>query len=130
MFIFLTRLGRLLVGITVVVAVTSIIGFGALSTVPVASKHGTDPTCSISPDPSAVNATYVVSASGLPVLTTINLIVTYGDGTVTMSPLGSSPYGIYVMNESSPMVGTTTYEFTGLIRNNTKIYATCSVKVT
>ena len=39
MFIFLSRLGRLAVGIAAVVAVTSVIGFNTLATVPVASKH-------------------------------------------------------------------------------------------
>ncbi|SRR6266508_706989 len=40
MFIFLTRMGRLLVGVAVVVAVTSVIGLGTLTdTLPVASKH-------------------------------------------------------------------------------------------
>jgi hypothetical protein len=40
MFIFLTRVGRLVLGVAVVVAVTSVIGLGTLTdTVPVASKH-------------------------------------------------------------------------------------------
>ena len=130
MFIFLTRLGRAFVGVTAVVAITGIFGFNTLTTVPVAS-HKADPTCTASPNPSAVNATYVVSASGLPVLSAINLIVKYGNGTVTVSPLGSTPDGTFNLNESSSVAGTTTYQFTGLIRNNnTKIYATCAVNVT
>jgi hypothetical protein len=48
MFIFLTRLGRLLVGIPVVIAVTTIIGLGTFSAVPVASTKGGDPgTCTV-----------------------------------------------------------------------------------
>jgi hypothetical protein len=129
MFIFLTRLGRLFVGAVAVIAVTSLFGFSTLTSVPVASHHKADPSCSVSPNPSAVNATYVVSATGLPVLSAINLIVKYGNGTVTASPLGSTPDGTFNMNESSPVAGTTTYEFTGLIRNNTQIYATCSVTI-
>ena len=39
MFIFLSRIGRLFVGATVVIAVTAIFGAGTLSSVPVASKH-------------------------------------------------------------------------------------------
>ena|SRR5437867_376053 len=39
MFILLTRLGRLFVGAVAVIAVTSIIGFNTLTTVPVASHH-------------------------------------------------------------------------------------------
>src|SRR5947199_10690177 len=41
-FIFLTRLGRLLVGTTIVIAVTTVMGFNTLTTSPtslVASKH-------------------------------------------------------------------------------------------
>jgi hypothetical protein len=39
-YVFLTRLGRLVVGIALVVAVTSVVGFGTLTdTVSVASKH-------------------------------------------------------------------------------------------
>jgi hypothetical protein len=129
MFSFLTRLGRLFVGAVAVIAVTSIVGFGALTSVPVASKHKADTSCSVSPNPSAVNATYVVSAHGLPALSAINLIVRYGNGTTTASPLGSTPDGTFNMNESSPVAGTTTYEFTGLTRNNTQIYATCAVTI-
>jgi hypothetical protein len=130
MFIFLSRFGRLFVGTLVVIAVTSVIGFSSLTAVNVASKHKADPSCSITPNPSAVNASYVVSASGLPALSAINLKVTYGNGTVTTSPLGSTPDGAFNLNESSPVTGTTTYQFLGLITNNTKIYATCSVSVT
>lgn len=39
MFIFLTRLGRLFVGVTAVIAITTIFGFGALTTVPMASHQ-------------------------------------------------------------------------------------------
>lgn len=39
MFVFLSRLGRLGVGIAVIVAVTSVIGFSTLSTLPVANKQ-------------------------------------------------------------------------------------------
>ncbi len=46
MFIFLTRLGRLFVGAVAVVAVTSIIGFNTLTTVPVASHHNGGTTSS------------------------------------------------------------------------------------
>ena len=129
MFTFLRRLGRFAVGIPVVIAVTTIFGFGALNMVPAASKHK-DPSCAVTPNTAAVNTTYVVSANGLPTLSPINLIVKYGNGTVTMSPLGSTPDGTFNLNESSTVSGTATYEFTGLIRNNnTQIYSRCSVTV-
>jgi hypothetical protein len=47
MFTFLTRLGRLVVCIPIVIAVTAIIGFGVLSTVPAASKHKDPGSCTI-----------------------------------------------------------------------------------
>jgi hypothetical protein len=47
MFTFLSRFGRLLVAIPILVAVTAIIGFGALSTVLVASKHKDPGTCTV-----------------------------------------------------------------------------------
>jgi hypothetical protein len=66
MFIFLTRLGRLMVGIPIVIAVTTIMGFSALSIVPVASKHKDPGTCTVAMG-SIVNLQQrlLVSASGL-----------------------------------------------------------------
>jgi hypothetical protein len=89
--------------------------------------HKADASCSISPNPATVGETYVLSATGLPALSPINLFVTDPQGNVTGSPLGDTPDGTYAMNESSALAGTTTYQFTGLVRNNTQIYATCSV---
>jgi hypothetical protein len=60
MFIFLTRLGRLLVGAVAVVAVTSIIGFNTLTTVPVASHHNGGTTSS------GLTLVLVNSTDGLP----------------------------------------------------------------
>lgn len=89
--------------------------------------HKAGASCSISPDSATVGATYVLSAIGLPALSPINLFVTDPRGNVTGRPLGETPDGTYAMNESSALAGTTTYQFTGLVRNNTQIYATCSV---
>ena len=47
MFIFLTRLGRLFVGAVAVVAVTSLVGFNTLTSVPVASHHPGSSTSSL-----------------------------------------------------------------------------------
>jgi hypothetical protein len=91
--------------------------------------HRASPACSISPNPATVGATYILSAVGLPAMSPINLFVIDPLGNVTGSPLGETPDGTYAMNESSALAGTTTYEFTGLVRNNTQIYATCSVDV-
>jgi hypothetical protein len=66
MFIFLTRLGRLAVGIPIVIAVTAIMGFSVLSIVPVASKHKDPGSCTVAMG-SIVNGRQMllVTASGL-----------------------------------------------------------------
>ena len=90
--------------------------------------HRSEPPCSISPNPAAVGAVYVVSATGLPALSAINLWVTDPSGNTTGSPLGSTPDGTFALNESSSSAGTWTYMFSGPTKNNnTQIYSTCSV---
>jgi hypothetical protein len=90
-------------------------------------RHKSDPTCGISPNPAAVGEFYVVSATGLPILSAINLWVTDPSGNTTGSPLGSTPDGTFALNESSSSAGTWTYVFSGPTKNNMQIYATCSV---
>ena len=87
-----------------------------------------DPVCSVSPSSSTLGATYVVSASGIPTGTAINLWVTDATGTVG-SPLGSTPDGTFNLNESSQTAGTVTYQFSGPVKQRTQFYATCSVEV-
>jgi hypothetical protein len=90
--------------------------------------HKSDPTCGISPSPTAVGEVYVVSAAGLPVLSAINLWVTDPSGNTTGSPLGSTPDGTFALNESSISAGTWTYVFSGPTKSNgMQIYASCSV---
>ena len=47
MFVFLTRLGRLVVGIPVVIAITTILGINTLTALPVASKHNDPGSCTV-----------------------------------------------------------------------------------
>jgi hypothetical protein len=91
-----------------------------------ANRH-VDPPCTISPSPAAVGQTYVVSVSGLPTGTAINLWVTAPDGTTTGSPLGSTPDGTFALNESSSSAGQWTYAFSGPTKQHTVVYSTCSV---
>lgn len=92
--------------------------------------HKSDPPCSITPNPAAMGEVYVVSATGLPVLSAINLWVTDPSGSTTGSPLGSTPDGNFALNESSISAGAWTYVFSGPTRsNNMQIYASCSVHV-
>jgi hypothetical protein len=92
--------------------------------------HAADPPCTISPSPAAVGQVYVVSVSGLPTGTAINLWVTDPNGNTTGSPLGSTPDGTFNLNESSSSAGQWTYTFSGPTKNNanaTTVYSTCSV---
>ena len=93
-----------------------------------ASAHPkSDPPCTVNPSPAAVGSTYVVSASGLPSLSAVNLWITAPNGTTTGSPLGSTPDGTFNLNESSSSSGTWTYTFSGPTGHNMQTYATCSV---
>jgi hypothetical protein len=67
MFVFLTRLGRLVVGIPVVIAVTTILGINTLTALPVASKHKDPGSCTVAMG-SVINGQQrlLVTASGLP----------------------------------------------------------------
>jgi hypothetical protein len=96
----------------------------------IASAHPkTDPPCTINPNPAAVGSTYVVSASGLPSLSAINLWITAPNGTTTGTPLGSTPDGTFNLTDSSSYAGTWTYTFTGPTGHNMQTYASCSVSV-
>jgi hypothetical protein len=86
-----------------------------------------DPPCTISPSPVAVGQEYVVSVSGLPTDTAINIWVTDANGTVGR-PLGSTADGSFALTESSSVAGTTTYAFSGPEKHNTFVYSTCSVE--
>jgi hypothetical protein len=93
--------------------------------------HNADPPCSISTgSTAAVGQTYVVSMSGLPTSTAINLWVTDPNGNTTGSPLGSTPDGTFNLNESSAFAGQWTYTFSGPTKqnaNSTTVYGSCSV---
>jgi hypothetical protein len=85
-------------------------------------------SCSVNPGSVAVGDWYVVSASGLPTDTAVNLWVTDPSGGTVGRPLGSAPDGTFNLNESSSSAGVWTYTFSGPTKtNNTAVYATCSV---
>ena len=90
-----------------------------------------DPPCTISTgSTAAVGQVYVVSMSGLPTGTAVNLWVTDPNGNTSGSPLGSTPDGTFNLNESSPFAGQWTYTFSGPTKNNsssTVVYGSCSV---
>jgi hypothetical protein len=117
MFVFLTRLGRLVVGIPVVIAVTAILGFNTLTALPVASKHK-DPACTISPSSVVVNQTYTITASGLPVVDPVYLIVTLPSGSGTVTQVYPNSDGSWSGSASASASGKWTYTFSGLLTNN------------
>jgi hypothetical protein len=146
MFIFLTRLGRLFVGITIVIAVTAIFGFNTLDLVPVASKQGANTSgCSIAPSSVSLNQTWTGSAWGLPTGGTVNMILTFPDGSQYMGTITVNSNGTITFTGNSDMsaswgfitpqqVGTYNYNFVNKLKwpagTFTKSYATCSVVVT
>jgi hypothetical protein len=89
-----------------------------------------DPPCSVSANPALVGESYVVSASGIPTGTAVNLWVTDPNGVTVGSPLGNTPDGTFNLSESSGQAGVWTYEFSGPTKQkNTVVYSTCSVQV-
>jgi len=114
------------------VAVIAVVAGVLLTTSAFAARggHAADPSCSISPQTADVGEVYVVSVSGLPTSTAINLWVTDPNGNTSGSPLGSAPTGTFNLNESSSFGGRWTYTFSGPTKNNSStmvVYATCSV---
>jgi len=123
MFHRITRLFLVSLTVAAVVATT------AFAAKPSSSRKA-DPPCSINPSPVAVGQSYLLSASGLPTGTPVNLWVTDPSGHTSGSPLGGTGDGTFNMNESSSSAGTWTYTFSGPTKNNpdaTAVYASCSV---
>jgi len=112
---------------TVVVMLAAAFLGGTVQVSLAAPHRRVDPPCSIDPSSAAVGATYVVSATGIPTATAINLWITDPGGNTTGSPLGSTPDGSFNLNESSGSVGTWTYAFSGPVRNHMDVYAVCSI---
>src|SRR5437879_9857068 len=132
--LFASRAGRLLVGIWFVILVTSLSGSNLI---PVASVQ--QASCTVSPNPAALDQLFTVSATGLP--STVNLIITFPNKTAATSPISVSSNGTYTLTMSSAgsmfpseQTGTYTYQFVGRIKwpagTFRQTYATCSANVT
>jgi hypothetical protein len=144
MFIFLSRVGRLLVGSVIVFAVTSIFGLNVLTTSLVASHQATTSGCSISPASVTLNQTWTVSAWSLPTNSTVNIIITFPDGSQYEGTTTVNSNGTFTTTGNSDMsaswgfitpqqTGTYNYNFVNKLKwpagTYTKSYATCSVAV-
>jgi|SRR5690242_3030299 len=138
MFIFLSRLGRLFIGATVVVAVTAIFGINTLTTSLVGSRQAST-TCSVSPSSVALNQSFTITATGLP-NSSVNLVRIYPNGSMEIMAIPVSSGGTYTIVQSSAdsvfpsqQTGTYTYKFVGRVKwpagTYSTTYETCSVNV-
>ena len=64
MFAFLSRLGRLVIGIPIVIAITALLGFNIMTAVPTASHHRDAATAACTLAGSTVGGALVLSGSG------------------------------------------------------------------
>ncbi|TME21003.1 MAG: hypothetical protein E6I67_08855 [Chloroflexi bacterium] len=122
MFTFLSRIGHLAIGAAVVAAVTGVMGFSTLTTVPVAAHHNAlagVATCRVSGD--------MVYASGLPAGQVINFMITDSSGSHgwVLGYTSDGTWGVLVPAQNGP----TTYQFISLTSgsNGSKytVFATC-----
>jgi hypothetical protein len=107
MFVFLTRLGRLAVGIPVVIAVTAVLGFNTIIEVPVAHhQNGTQLACTVSS--AGVGKQLTITGSGYAPNTGYLVDITWpagntsGQSTTTDASghLGAWTYAYYAGNYS------------------------------
>ena len=131
MFIFLTRFGRLFVGTTVVVAVTSVLGFNTLTAVPVASHssgHGGTSTTAASCvlNPATSGGQLVITGSGYKAGAKYAIDMTW--------PYGGSGY-LFATADSSGNWTVYTYAYwpgtynVSVLNGHGAILATCSETV-
>jgi hypothetical protein len=112
------------------VAVIATVAAALLVAPAVAAKHTTDPPCSANPNPVAVGQSFTLSASGLPTVDPVWLIIQPPTGSSTVSEISVSPDGTWSGAPVAEEAGTWTYTFSGLMKN--KKYgtvATCTEQV-
>ena len=119
--------GEQLKRISLVMIVATLL-IGSAQVARAASPRKSDPPCTVNPSAVSVGEGYVVSVSGLPTDTPINLWITDSSGTVGY-PLGGTPDGTFNLSEGSSNPGTTSYAFSGVVKHNMTVYSTCSVSV-
>ncbi len=83
MFIFISRVGRLAVGIPVVIAITTILGLSTFTEVPVAYKHHALASAGCTISATTVGAPMSISGAGYQPGTSLEVIV--------VQPNGNSP---------------------------------------
>ncbi len=102
--------------------------------------HKSDPPCTISPNPAALDQDFTISATNLPTGSSVTLIITFPNGTAETGPIVVASDGTYTLTESSAssifpseQTGTYSYQFVSKIKwpqgTFNQSYATCSVSV-
>jgi hypothetical protein len=123
--------------IAVSAALATMLAVPALVSTAGAARH--DPPCSITPGSVALDQSYTLSASGLPTGGTVNMIVTYPNGTTGTGPVSVASDGTFTLTTSSAnayppeQVGTYSYQFVGKVRwpegTFNQSYSSCAVQV-
>jgi hypothetical protein len=99
------------------VAATATVAAVLLVAPAVAAKRHADPSCSASPYPVAVGQSFTISASGLPTVDPVWLIVQPPSGDSTVSEVYVNPDGTWSGSEVANQAGTWTYTYSGLMQN-------------
>lgn len=122
--------------IVLALALVSMLAVPMFASTASAAKH--DPACSASPGAVGLDQSYTVSAWGLPG-GTVNLIVTYPNGTTSTHPINVVSDGTFSLTQSSAsampaeQTGTYGYQFVNRVSwpsgSFSKSFASCSVHV-
>jgi hypothetical protein len=97
------------------------------------------PGCTSSLGSVSLDQSYAVSAWGLPTHGTVNMIVTYPNGSTSTGPVSVASDGTYTLNQSSAngiapeQTGTYAYQFVGKVKwpegSFNQSYASCTAQV-
>jgi hypothetical protein len=130
MFAFLTRLGRVAVGIPILVAVIAIFGAGTLTSVPVASKspHNNAATAACTLSGTAVGGALTLTGGGYAANTTYAAEFQWPNGTAGSFPANSNSSGAITVSTYAWWAGTyrASVYTTG---NHTQLMSSCSTTI-
>jgi hypothetical protein len=102
--------------------------YGGMATSAHAAKHN-DPPCSITPGQVTAGQAYTLSATGLPTVDPVYLIVTPPTGNSSVSEVYVSATGTWSGVEASMTTGAWSYTFSGLLGNKYGTVSSCSIQV-
>ena len=128
MFTFLTRLGHLFIAIPVIVAVTAIMGFSVLSTVPVASRHNNATAASCTLAATVVGAPLTLSGVGYAPGEAYAAKFVWPNGTSGVFGATANSSGGITVSTYAWSSGTFT-AYVSTIGGNSRLMTSCSVTV-